>query len=297
MVQTAITGNLASAQRIVIEQARYTAEHNAPMLQLVEKFKLAEGVKQIDVPKVGQFTAQSVGDGVDITDEQDIGMTITTLTTSEVGMKIILTDKLVRQMQEDTMKIVGRQAGDAMARKKNGDLTALFGSLNGGSDLGSAGFDMEIGNYSVLINFMRAASAPKPWQVVHHPGALTAFAMSTFGYAGGTAGGQPNPSGGAILAETDIGKKILQDFYAFTLAGVPAYHDGNLTTDALDDAVGAIFSRSALAYAESIEYRQEIERDASLRANELVWVSDYGVFELDDTYGASCTFNTAHATG
>ncbi len=293
MVQTAQTGNLASAQRIVIEQARYTAEHNAPMLQLVEKFKLAEGVKQIDIPKVGQFTAQSVGDGVDITDEQDIGMTITTLTTSEVGMKIILTDKLVRQMQEDTMKIVGRQAGDAMARKKNNDLTALFGSLNGGTDLGGNTQDMELGNYSVLINFMRAASAPKPWQVVHHPGALTVFSMSAFGYAGGSAGGLAAASG---VAATQFQDGILKDFYAFSLGGVPAFHDGNLTVDAADDAVGAIFSKSALAYAESIEYRQEIERDASLRANELVWVSDYGVFELDDTYGASCTFNTAHAT-
>jgi hypothetical protein len=220
-------------------------------------------------------------------------MTITTLTTAEVGLKIILTDKLVRQMQEDTMKIVGRQAGDAMARKKNNDLTALFGSLNGGNDIGAADKDMELGNYSVLINFMRAASAPKPWQVVHHPGALTVFAMSTFGYAGSSAGGVP--AAGAVVSTTPLGNKILNDFYAFSLGGVPAFHDGNLTVDAADDAVGAIFSRSALAYAESIEYRQEIERDASLRANELVWVSDYGVFELDDTYGASCTFNTANA--
>ncbi len=296
MVQTAGTGNLASAQRIVIEQARYTAEHNAPMLQLVEKFKLAEGVKQIDIPKVGQFTAQSVGDGVDITDEQDIGMTITTLTTSEVGMKIILTDKLVRQMQEDTMKIVGRQAGDAMARKKDNDLTALFGSLNGGTDLGAAGRDMEVGNYSVLINFMRAASAPKPWQVVHHPGALTAFAVSTYGFAGDSRGGIPAASAGGLMGATKLGESIMKDFYSFSVSGVPAFHDGNLTVDALDDAVGAVFSRSALAYAESIEYRQEIERDASLRANELVWVSDYGVFELDDTYGASCTFSTTAVT-
>jgi len=295
MVQTAGTGNLASAQRIVIEQARYTAEHNAPMLQLVEKFKLAEGVKQIDVPKVGQFTAQSVGDGVDIVDEQDIGMTITTLTTSEVGMKIILTDKLVRQMQEDTMKIVGRQAGDAMARKKDNDLTALFSSLNGGTDLGATTVDMELGNYTVLINFMRVANAPKPWQVVQHPGALTTFAASTFGYAGsGTMGAAVGA--GAVITTTDAMKGILQDFYAFSLGGVPAYHDGNITIDANDDTQGAVFSRSALAYAESIEYRQEIERDASLRANELVWVSDYGVFELDDSYGAGCLFSATPAT-
>ncbi|MBW7998515.1 MAG: hypothetical protein FVQ81_18465, partial [Candidatus Glassbacteria bacterium] len=213
MVQTATTGNLASAQRIVIEQARYTAEHNAPMLKLVEKFKLNKGEKQVDVPKVGQFTATSVGDGVDITDEQDIGMTITTLTTAEVGLKIILTDKLVRQMQEDTMKIVGRQAGDAMARKKDNDLTALFGSLNGGTDLGSAGFDMELGNYAVLVNFMRVSNAPKPWQVVHHPGAFTQFAGSTFGMVGSVLGPPTTASvvGGAIM------DKQLQDFYQLSV--------------------------------------------------------------------------------
>ena len=292
MVQTATTGNLASAQRIVIEQARYTAEHNAPMLALVEKFKLNKGEKQVDIPKVGQFTAQSVGDGVDITDEQDIGMTITTLTTSEVGLKIILTDKLVAQMQEDTMKIVGRQAGDAMARKKDNDLTALFGSLNGGTDLGSTGRDMEPGNYAVLVNFLRVANAPKPWQVVHHPGALTAFAAAGLGY-------DPSNFGTAARASSlpsSYQEGLLKDFYMFSLGGVPAFHDGNLTVDASSDAVGAIFSRSALAYAESIEYRQEIERDASLRANELVWVSDYGVFELDDLYGASATFSATVAT-
>jgi hypothetical protein len=262
------------------------------MLQLVEKFKLAEGVKQIDVPKVGQFTAQSVGDGVDIVDEQDIGMTITTLTTSEVGMKIILTDKLVRQMQEDTMKIVGRQAGDAMARKKDNDLTALFSSLNGGSDLGATTKDMEVGNYAVLINFMRVANAPKPWQVVQHPGALTVFAMSTFGYDQGLGGGIGGPSS----LPSNYAEGILKNFYSFSLGGVPCFHDGNITIDANNDTQGAIFSRSALAYAESIEYRQEIERDASLRANELVWVSDYGVFELDDTYGAGALFQGVVAT-
>ncbi len=291
MVQTATTGNLAEAQKIVIAQARYTAEHNAPMLQLVEHFKLNKGEKRIDVPKVGQFTASAVGDGVDITDEQDIGMTITQLTTSEVGLKIILTDKLVRQMNESTLKIVGRQAGDAMARKKDNDLTALFSSLNGGTDLGSAGRDMELGNFGVLVNFMRTNKLPSPVSVVHHPGALTAFALSTFGYAGGAPGGAAGAALPSMLANS-----MLKDFFAFSISGVPAFHDGNITVDASDDAVGAIFSKAALAYAQSVEYNQETERDASLRADELVWTSDYGVFELDDGYGAGCTFNTAHAT-
>ena len=291
MPQTATTGNLASAQRIVIEQSRFTAEHNAPMLQLVEHFRLGKGEKQIDVPKVGQFTAQSVGDGVDIVDEQDIGMTIVTLTTSEVGLKIILTDKLVRQLNEDTFRMVGRQAGDAMARKKDGDLLALFSALNGGTDLGAAGRDMELGNVSVLIGHAMAEKFPKPWSIVQHPWATMHVAMSSFGFSGGAPGGVP----GAAFP-SDFSQDMLKDFFQVSVGGTPIFHDGNLTVDSSDDAIGAIFSKNALAYAESVEYNQETERDASRRATELVWTSDYGVFELDDGYGAPCTFNASEAT-
>ncbi|KKK56082.1 hypothetical protein LCGC14_3068110, partial [marine sediment metagenome] len=248
MVQTAGTGNLASAQRIVIEQARYTAEHNAPMLQLVEKFKLAEGVKQIDVPKVGQFTAQSVGDGVDIVDEQDIGMTITTLTTSEVGMKIILTDKLVSQLNEDTFRMVGKQAGDAMARKKDRDLIALFTALNGGVDLGSTGRNLNIGNLGVLLGWALANKLPSPYHMVVHPWALADLTFSVGGIALGSA------TAGAALAG-DYAVDILNKYSStVNIGGMPVFHDGNIDIDTNADATGAIFSKEALAYAESVNY-------------------------------------------
>ncbi len=290
MPQTATTGNLASAQRIVIEQARYTAEHNAPMLQLVEHFRLGKGEKQIDVPKVGQFTAQAVGDGVDIVDEEDIGMTIVSLTTSEVGLKIILTDKLLRQMNEDTFRMVGRQAGNAMARKKDGDLLALFPTLNGSSDLSSSGYDMELGNVSVMIGHALANKFPKPYSIVAHPWTVTNFVNSAFGYAGGTVGAAP---GAAFPSE--FSQDLLKDYFSINVGDVPIFHDGNLTVDGSNDSVAAIFSKNALAYAESVEYNQETERDASLRATELVWTSDYGVFELDDGYGAPATFRSTMA--
>ena len=38
---------------------------------------------------------------------------------------------------------------------------------------------------------------------------------------------------------------------------------------------------------------QERERDASLRATELVVTADYGAFEIDDSRGASMTYTSA----
>ena len=57
---------------------------------------LGKGEKSVTVPKVGQMTAASLTDGIDLVDSQDIGMTTTSLTTGEVGLKVILTDKLVQ---------------------------------------------------------------------------------------------------------------------------------------------------------------------------------------------------------
>ena len=42
-----------------------------------------------------------------------------------------------------------------------------------------------------------------------------------------------------------------------------------------------------MAVLNSVETNTERQRDASLRATEVVMTSDYGVFELDDTRGAA----------
>ncbi len=94
-IQTVTTGQLEDAQAIVIAETLFTMEHNAPTKNLFTRYTLGSGEKQITVPKVGQMTAANLVDGVDITDSQDIGMTTTDLTTGEVGLKVILTDKLV----------------------------------------------------------------------------------------------------------------------------------------------------------------------------------------------------------
>jgi hypothetical protein len=52
-----------------------------------------------------------------------------------------------------------------------------------------------------------------------------------------------------------------------------------------------------MATLTSVDTRTERQRDASLRATEVVMTADYGVFELDDTRGAGITFDvTALAT-
>ena len=281
-IQTATTGNLADAQRVVIEQIRYTAEHSAPVINLVEKLRLAQGEKSITVPKVGQFTAADLTDGVDLVDSQDIGLTTTTLTTAEVGLKTILTDKLTRQSNEDMFRVIGRQMGDAMARKKDTDLIALFTAFNGGTSLGAAAASATIQNIAGCIDFAKRNKFPAPVYFVQHPSALFDLALNSTIIPSLTQG---LPNG--------LDEKLLKDFYKFMINQVAVFEDGNISIDSSDDAIGAIFSRNAACYIESVGYDGRQQRDESLRATEQIVLADYGVFELDDGYGAPVTYDAA----
>ena len=279
MAQPATTGSLENAQRIIISTARYTEEHNAPAMNLIEKFTLGKGNKQVTVPKVGQMSMSDLVDGLDIVDEESIGMTTVDLTASEVGAKVILTDKLVRQSAANVFSIIGRQLGDGMARKKDVDVLALYSGFS--TDIGAAGRSMSLANVSASVAYAKGKKFGSNVYIVQHPFAVWDVA-NTAVTASAT---YPVPAGWSA--------DLLGNFFSGLrpINGVPIFEDGNITIDSSDDAVGVIADRSALAVLMSQDTRTERQRDASLRATEVVITADYGVFELDDSKGAALTLD------
>ena len=256
MPQTTSTGNLADAQRTIIGQMLYTTEHNAPAMALVTHMRLRRGASSVDVPKAGQMTVSDLVEGQDLTDEQSLGLEFTTLTTSEVGAKVVLTDKLVRQMQPDVFKVIGRQLGDGMARKKDKDVIDLYGSLNGGTALGAAGAKFTVAHAAAAYTHAVANKFGTKLSIVHHPNTLYSIINS----------GAITP---AASGPVDAGwsRDLLQRFFAglAPVGGVPMFHDGNIEVDSDGDAVGVIADEGALVVLESVTMRTERQRDASLR--------------------------------
>ena len=280
MAQTATTGNLENAQRIIIAAARFTEEHNAPAMGLIESFNLPRGAKQVTVPKVGQMSMSDLVDGQDIIDEEEIGMTTVDLTAAEVGAKIILTDKLVRQSAANVMSIVGRQLGEGMARKKDNDVTALYSGFS--TDIGASGRTMSLANVAAAVAVAKGSQYGSQIYINHHP--FTVFDLAK--EAAATAGTYPIPSG--------FSADLLANFWSGIrpVYGVPIFEDGNITRTTVAATVGFIGDKSAMAVLKSVDTRTERQRDASLRATELVLTSDYGVFELDDSKGAGLTLDS-----
>ena len=286
MAQTATTGNLENAQRIIISSARYTEEHNAPALALIEQFKLPKGAKQVTVPKVGQMTMSDLVDGQDIVDEEEIGMTTVDLTASEVGAKIILTDKLVRQSAPNVFSIIGRQLGDGMARKKDTDVIALYQNLNEGTLLGGTGPTyMKASNVQGIIAYAKANKFGNQLYILHHPNAVAYLSKEAATTASATSSEITNGWSADLLSNFYSGLRPMN--------GVSIFEDGNITEDSGNDGIGVIADKSAMAALTSVDTRTERQRDASLRATEVVMTADYGVFELDDTRGAGVKFDVS----
>ena len=282
-VQTSTTGNLQNMSRIMLAQARYTEEHNAPMVGLIEKFNLNKGEYKLEIPKVGQMTAEDLTEGQDMVDSEDIDVSTITATTAEVGLKVIVTDTLLRQNNEDVYKIIGRQMGDAMARKKDTDIIALFPSLNGGTALGADNANLTLANASAIIANAKADKFGTDLFIVHHPNAIWKLATDI----GNTLATYPLPDA--------FNKPAVKDYYTgVKLSGVPFFEDGNIEytgTSGHVSGYGVVADKTAMGHQSASGRSEERERDASLRAFEVVVTEDYAVFEVDDTRGAALLYD------
>ena len=247
---------------------------------------MPKGHYQLDVPKVAQMTANDLDEGIDMTDTEDINPSIVSATTAEVGLKVIVTDRLLRQNNENVFSIIGRQMGNAMARKKDTDAIALFSGLS--TALGGDGTAFSLAFASAAIAKAKANKFGSPLFIVHHPNAIFEF-INDFTAGIATYGAIPKP----------FAADVLQDFYSgIKVSGVPFFEDGNIPKiSTTDSAYGVIANKNCLGYLVAKGKSEERDRDISLRAWEVVITEDYTMFEVDDSLGASLRYEVGdHAT-
>src|SRR3990167_1434650 len=282
-IQTSTTALLENASREMIAQAIYSTEHNAPCVELVEKFTLKQGDDTGVFPKFGRVSMASLTEGQDIVDSEDLGMTSVSVQASEVGAKVILTDKLLRRNVAANWRSVGRQLGDAKARRMDEDVIALFTGLNGGTSYGGAGNVISLVAITGAIGRYKGERKGNNPRCILHPYQMLTLAqqLSTVGAATTY---RPLPRG--------YSEEVMRDFWSGIIVNrIPFFETGNITIDASDDAIGAILEKEAIGVLWEQGWRQEKERDASLRAWELVMVADYAAFEHDDSRGAPLTYD------
>ena len=281
------TGQLANISEEMISTIRYTAEHNAPAPALFEQFTLKKGQDTAVFPKVGQVNVRILNESEEMTNEQDIGLATLSVSTNEVGGYIILSDKLLKRTSSsagDLIRVTSKQFGSAEARLWNTDILGLGSALNGGTDLGSAGYFLTAANAMAGIAYAKAQRFGEELRWLVHPATMMRLLreLTTIG------SGQIRPLPEGFSAE------VLGKFWSGVRLGqCPFFETGAFTVDASDDHVSILADRGALATLKEGAPRSYKEHKNRRRAWELGWIREYIAFELDDTRGTGCTLDAA----
>lgn len=290
MPSISTTGQLQNISVEMIGKIRFTNEHNAPLVHMVEDHKMEKGHDTEIIPKVGQVNVRLLNEGEEMSDEEDMGLTTLSVSTNEVGGYIILSRKLLNRTARSAGNLfntVARQFGEAQARLMNTDIATLFSSTNGGTDLGAAGIPFSAANATSAVSIAKSDKYGMDLFMVHHPNAVMRLARDLSTIGGGTT--RPLPAGFSadLLGKVWSGMKIWD---------VPVFETGDITRDTNDDAVGFIGDKSCLGVLREVAPTSDRDWVALRRAWQLTFVSEYIAFEIDDTKGAPILCDAVNPT-
>ena len=267
----------------IVAEAMFQANEKSIMRGLVKNFTMPlNSGKSIVVPTYPKVSAAAVAEGTDLSNTA-VSTDGATLTVSEVGVMTTVTDLALRTSSSNVIADVGKLFGEAIAARMDKDLTALFGSFSTG--VGAADQTITVNKiFEAVANLRKNGVPATDLACVLHP--MVAYdlkaAIGTQAFAGG-----------------DFQTEALRSGYVGTLAGVPIFESSNMT-DASDndpgttgDYKGGLFHRDALGLAMMQDIQIEQQRDASLRATELVATAVYGKGEIFDSYGIEMEFDSS----
>ena len=254
----------------IVAEALFVANEQSVMRNLVRNYTIAGGGKSVEVPIYGTVSASAVSEASDLSNTA-VNPTSATITASEVGIMTTLTDLARNSASRNVAQDIGKLFGEAIAKKMDQDLTALFDGFS--TSIGGGGTELTVDNIFKAVATLRQANVPMPYYGVFNPKVIYNVKKSltnTF----------VNPNSG------DLQNEAMRTGFIGTIAGVQIFESSNVdgTTDT-DNCKGGNFSQDALGLAMMQDIKIETQRDASLRADEIVATAVYGVGELHDSYG------------
>ena len=264
----------------IVAEAMFVANERSIMRGLVKNYSIPAGNgKTITVPRYPVQSAAAVTEGDEVSNTA-VSTDGVTLTVSTVAIRTLVTDLVRASAASNVVADVGRLFGEAIAKKIDQDLLALFSGFSTG--VGGASTAMSAALVAQAVARLRANAVPSDaLACVVHP--FVAYDLkkdltNTFA----------NPNAGVIQNEA------MSMGYVGTLFGVPVFESANIAdTGTAGDYVGAVFHRDALGLALVGDIQIETQRRASYLGDDIVASAHYGVGELYDGYGVKITADSS----
>jgi hypothetical protein len=270
MANESTSSTLSELYTEIVAEALFVASEQSVMRPLVRNYAITGGGKSVEVPIYATVSASAVSEASDLSNTA-INPSSVTITASENGVMTTLTDLARNSAPRNVAGDIGRLFGEAIAKKIDTDLTALFDGFS--TSIGGAGQEMTVDKIFQAVATLRQANVPTGLSGVFNPKVaynVKKAITNTFV--------NPNPN--------DLTNEALRTGYIGNIAGVQIFESSNVDgTSDTDNCKGGVFHSDALGLAMMQDLKIETQRDASLRADEIVATAVYGVGELHDSYG------------
>jgi len=282
MANETTSSTLSELYTNITQEAIFTFQETSVMRPLVTLYPLMGSGKVAEVPVYPVISAAAVNEATDLSNTA-VNPTSATITASEIGVMTTLTDLGANSASRNVGADIGKLFGEAIAKKVDTDLVNLLDDFASASDQGGAGTELTADLLFKAQAILRSANVPAPYYGVFHPKALFNLkkTLTQAGYSG------------TATAISEIGNEALRNGYIGRIAGIDVFENANITIDAYDDSYGGVFHPASLGLAMKEEFKVESQRDASLRATELVASIVYGTGVIKDTYGVTVRTDTA----
>ena len=277
MANESTTAVLSELLPSIVAEAMFQAQEQSIMRGLVKNYTMgANNGKTITVPIWDTVAAEPVAEGTDLSNTA-LNTTSAVLTVGEVGVMATVTDLAIRTSASNVVADAGRLMGEAIAKKIDQDLLGLFDSFT--EVVGGPAVTITAAKIFEAVAKLRAkgVSGNDLFCVLHPHVAYDLKANMTNTFA--------NPNGG------DIQNEAMRNGYVGQIAGVNIFESANIS-DTDGDSLGGLFHREALGLAMMQDINIETQRDASLRATELVATAVYGKGVLLNKYGVEMSFDS-----
>lgn len=270
------TSSTLSALYTTIQQtALFSVQERAFMRPLVRNYNLVGQPGKAAHVGIYPTLATSVitsGEGSDASNNA-ITATEKTFTAVEKAVMATLTDTARDSTADDSAAAIGRILGETLARKIDEDIAALFSGFSGSAG-GGAGTELTPDDILGAIAILRANAVVGPYVGVFHP-------YQTYNLRKVLA----NAGAATVPALSNVGNEVLSMGYIGRLFGVDIYESAVVTGTSAGAYVGAVMHSDALAFCLKKDLTIETQRDASLRATEIVASMTYATGELFDGHG------------
>jgi hypothetical protein len=193
--------------------------------------------------------------------------TLISLTPAVAGISVVVTDRVYRRLPKAVTAKLGKLAGNAMQRKKNGDYLAMFATatttLSGTGTTLASGI-IRAGARRITSNVTEGSFNSPLYTVLH-------------GYQIKDLEDEILSGVGTYAIPSGMTEEFFRNGFRGSVAGTSVYEDGNIAINATPDARGAVHSKEAIICVQGHDLRSTTVRkeDTGGGADQLIMYDEY----------------------